>query len=354
MLKSGRFLAFGLLTICVARSHVIAAPPRQQNLLASPVSSVTPSAESRTTPVAATNEEVPLPRYRVSKVVETGFMPKGVVVSHDATFAVVTNFGSLNRDNVRVYDLPDLTVRFQIDFRGNAVESVVSADNRTIYVSNFSENAIEVIDVATHQVISHIKTGQHPKVLTLSTDGKKLYSANWGTNDVTVISTESQSVLSTLKVGRQPRGMAEANGTLYVADFWDDKLHVFRNEEPIKTLPFCTRPRHLALNPAGDTLFASCLLGSQLSATSTASFESTFRAPTGTAPKSIAFAGNYVFTANFVGNSVSVVDVRSGKSRTQTIPKIREACGIDAYAEGAQVLVTGWLDGHLYHLEKLP
>jgi YVTN family beta-propeller protein len=353
MLRTVRFLAFGLLMMCAATSPVVAAAPQWQNLLASPVTSAASAADPTASP-AVTNEEVPLPRYRVSKVVETGFMPKGVVVSHDDAFAVVTNFGSRNRDNVRVYDLPDLTPRFQVDFRGNAVESVISADNRTVYASNFSENAIEVIDVATRQITGHIKTGQHPKVLTLSTDGKKLYSANWGTNDVTVISTENNSVVSTLKVGRQPRGMAEANGTLYVADFWDDKLHVFHNEEPIKTIPFCTRPRHLALNPAGDTLFASCLLGSQLSATSTASFESTFRAPTGTAPKSIALAGNYVFSANFVGNSVSVIDVRSGKSRTQIIPKIREACGIDAFAEGAHVLVTGWLDGHLYHLEKLP
>jgi YVTN family beta-propeller protein len=302
------------------------------------------------------------PELVLLKKAVTGFMPKGVTVSTDGKLAFVTNFGAMNHDNVRAYDTETLEERWHVDFPGNSVESVVSPDGKTLYVSNFSKNQVEFIDLATHSVRASVKTGQHPKIVVVSRDGSRLFSANWGTNDVTVIDTASATVLVTKKVGKQPRGMAiKRDGTLFVADFWSDKLHVFdgmaegapeRSEAKI-----CSRPRHLALSDDDTTLFMSCLLGSKVAALDVRTNVSEdpsnlFAAPVGSAPKSIYAQGDYVYSADFVGNGVSTVNSKTGASRIQRVAGLQEASGIAAIPSAGRVLVTGWLDGHLYLLGK--
>ena len=298
--------------------------------------------------------------FRIKKA--TGFLPKGISVSPDAKLAFVTNFGSKDHDNVRFYDTATLGEVARIDFAGNAVESMPSPDGKTLYVSNFTRDSVVFVDIAKRAVVREVKTGQHPKIVVVSYDGATLFTANWGTNDVTVVDTASGQVSATLKVGKQPRGMVHSrDGKLYVADFYDDRVHVFAKKvegertsyAEERAFPVCLRPRHLVLSPDAKVLYVSCLHGSEIHG-----MDVTLPVPTvkvrgqvGASPKSIDVStdGRYVYSADFGATSISIMDTTDGSTRIVRIQGIKEPCGL-AVLSPTEVAVTGWLDAHIYKL----
>ena len=299
------------------------------------------------------------PRLEVQAVERTGSMPKGVTLSPDGLHAYVTNFGELNHKNVMVYDAKTLALTDTINVPGNVVESVLSPDGATLYVSNFRRGSVQFIDLQTKTVTQEIKTGENPKVLALSPDGKTLFAANWSSNSVAQIDTEKAEVVRTLHVGRQPRGMAVAtSGTLYVANFWGESIDVFTGlgpagaAEPTRTrTKTCKVPRHLALSPDEQTLYVSCLTASQLVAYDAASMKVVHRAQIGRAPKSISVSadGKYVYSADYgESRSVTVVDTSDFTARVFPVPGMDRGSGVVVTADGKHALVTGWYDSHLY------
>src|SRR5271163_3576296 len=101
------------------------------------------------------------PQLEVQAVAETGSMPKGVSLSPDGLHAYVTNFGQVDRKTIMVYDATTLTKTDQIDVPGMVVESVVSPDGATLYVSNFRRGSVQLIDLKTKSVTREIKTGEN-------------------------------------------------------------------------------------------------------------------------------------------------------------------------------------------------
>ena len=80
------------------------------------------------------------PKVEVQEVAETGSMPKGALLSHDGKKFFVTNFGQLDKRNVTIYDAHTLALLDQIDVPGIIVESALSADGKTLFISNFRRN----------------------------------------------------------------------------------------------------------------------------------------------------------------------------------------------------------------------
>src|SRR5688572_28901678 len=96
------------------------------------------------------------PRLEVLERIDTGSQPKGVSVSPDGTRVYVTIFGRPDRENVWVYDTRDMRRIGTVSFSGNAVESLSSPNGRTLYVTNFRRNRVEVIDTRTLEVTDEI------------------------------------------------------------------------------------------------------------------------------------------------------------------------------------------------------
>jgi YVTN family beta-propeller protein len=57
------------------------------------------------------------------------------------------------------------------------------------YISNFGDNAVSLVDLATRQVVATIPAGAHPRQVALSPDGKHAYVCNQDDNTVIVIDT---------------------------------------------------------------------------------------------------------------------------------------------------------------------
>jgi YVTN family beta-propeller protein len=294
------------------------------------------------------------PKIEVQEVADTGSMPKGALLSHDGTRFYVTNFGQLDKRNVTIYDARTLALLDHIDVPGVIVESALSADGKTLFISNFRRNSVMFVDIAAKKVTREIKTGTHPKILVASPDGKSLFVANWASKSVSQIDIASAQVVRTLDVGRQPRGMAMTrSGKLFVANFFGKSIDVFegKNLETTHRLDACTCPRHLVLSPDDKTLYVSCLKASQLHAMDVATETVTHRVQIGNAPKSIDVSrdGHYVYSADYgESRSVSIVDTKDWTARVLKIPGMDRGSGVSVAPDGKHALVTGWYDRHVY------
>jgi YVTN family beta-propeller protein len=281
-------------------------------------------------------------------------MPKGTILSQDGTKFYVTNFGQLNKKNITIYDSKTLALVDQIDVPGIVVESILSADGKMLYVSNFRRSSVMFIDLATKAVAQEIKTGTHPKILAASPDGKSLFAANWATNDVTQIDIATAAVVRTLKAGKQPRGMVVTKaGKLFVANFNGASIDVYEGKDMEQThrLAACKCPRHLALSPDEKTVYISCLNADQVQAMDASSEKIVNKATVGSAPKSISVSkdGRYVYSADYGDTrSVSVVDTTNWTSRTFKVPGMDRGSGVAVGPDGKHALVTGWYDNHVY------
>ena len=295
------------------------------------------------------------PRLEVLERIDTGSQPKGVSVSPDGSRIYVTIFGRPHHDNVWVFDARSLQRIGTVSFQGNAVESLSSHDGRTLYVSNFRRNRIEVIDTQSLQVENEIEVGKNPKTMALSRDGKTLYVANWSSHTISVVDLERGRVVHTLRTGQNPRGLVlTREGRLFVASFSDDVIDVYdhprADEARARRLRVCDIPRHLVLSPDERTLYVSCYHKSLLGAVDLRDWSVT-RTPIGRSPKTIDISGDgrWVVSADYGEGTVSVVETSSMQMRRTWIPQLTMATGLAiAPGRGLRVYATSFDRNELF------
>jgi YVTN family beta-propeller protein len=106
-------------------------------------------------------------------------------------------------------------------------ELTMTADGRTIFVSQMATSTIWEVDRATRTVVRHYKSGgSYTKILLLSRDEKLLYASNWKSNDVSEIDVATGKVLRVIKVVTTPRGLyiTPDGKYLYVSGFGRGEL----------------------------------------------------------------------------------------------------------------------------------
>lgn len=297
------------------------------------------------------------PALRVVARVTTGDEPKSVSVSPDGRRLYVAVFGDGHDGAVRVHDAATLAPLGAVHFDGGAVESVLSPDGATLYVSNFARQVLAVIDTRTLAVTAEVHVGSNPKVVALSPDGRTAYVANWSDRFVSVVDLAMRHEVRRLPTGLHPRGMAVAHdGTLYVAAFRDDVVHVFRPGAYRESRRFrtCRLPRHLVLSPDESRLDVSCTIGAMLVAYDPRTGHPRGASPTGNTPRTVARSadGRYLAVANFRGGSVTLVDIVARTHSTSPILGASQIVGLAIRPTGSlRIYATSWLTDELVALE---
>lgn len=103
-----------------------------------------------------------------------------------------------------------------------------SADGKKLYVSNWKEANIAVVDVHNPDaatVVKHVPVGRHPNAMIFSPSGDRLFVANSNSDSVTVLDTATDTVLFEIDV------------------------------RPYKNAPYGSAPNALAISPEGETLY---------------------------------------------------------------------------------------------------
>jgi YVTN family beta-propeller protein len=171
--------------------------------------------------------------------------------------------------DVVVFDVQTGQVVTRIPVEINPYATVLSSDNRRLFVSNWASESVSVIDTETNKVIRTLHVGMNPNDMKLSSDGR-LFVACSNDNTVYVIDTRSLQVverLSTTLTPLAPEGSTpdaieidNQRKLLYVANADNDSIAVIRIAERghsavIGFIPTGWYPSALALAEKNNTLF---------------------------------------------------------------------------------------------------
>ena len=155
-----------------------------------------------------------------------------------------------------------------------------------ILVSNFntetSNNTISIIDGKNYSNITTVKVGKLPLFMysqintspILSNDGNnvdrssnKIYVANYIDDTVSVIDEKNYSNVTTIKVGDGPNYIIEGSSNkIYVANYIDDTVSVIdeKNYSNVTTIKVGDGPNYIIWNHFTDTIYVSNALSNSI------------------------------------------------------------------------------------------
>ncbi|MDB5527956.1 MAG: beta-propellerrepeat-containing protein [Devosia sp.] len=152
-----------------------------------------------------------------------------------------------------------------------------NADKSLLYVACGDDDVIDVIDVATLEVVDHIPTGPSPEVFAFSPDEKQILVSNEEDSRLEVIDMESRLSVQDIPTGAEPEGVivSKDGKTAYVTSEVADMVHVVDTATGAvtKNILVGTRPRRFILTPDGSELWVSCELSSEIYIIDTATNE---------------------------------------------------------------------------------
>lgn len=197
----------------------------------------------------------------------TGAKPKGVAFAPDGRTLVVTTLSDTGIDLYTSEPLKHLN-RIELPPGGGAEEGFVEAlflpGRRELWVSQMSTAEVHLLSTVDYRYITAVPTGgRWPKVLVSDPAEDRLYVSNWLDENIGVIDLRRRELLSTIPVPGVPRGMAVSpdGRSLYVALFeGGDLIHIDLREEsyPMRRIEVGDGAlRHIVMSRDGERLYIS-------------------------------------------------------------------------------------------------
>jgi YVTN family beta-propeller protein len=320
-----------------------AAPDASKTAASNPARSATDPLLYVSNETGGTVDVVDPVRGTLVQRIAVGKRPRGIVLSHDQTRLFVALSGSpiggpgvdesklppadRRADGIGVIDVASHTLSRKYESGIDPEAFAVSADDKTIYVSNEDSGEMSTVDVASGAIRAHLKVGNEPEGVTISPDGKLVYVTCETSNAIYAIDTATNRVATIMATSPRPRAIAvtsdnrlafataETGAAIDVIDPAAGRviktIHVPKEAEN----PIPPRPMGLALSPDGSRLFASLGREKGVIEIDVARHAISRSIPNvGARPWGIALSpdGTELYTANGPSGDVSVVDVGSG------------------------------------------
>ena len=177
-------------------------------------------------------------------------------------------FVSLERGNEIVVLNPDLTERKRIETSRRPRDMHFNAARDKLYVACGDDDVIDVIDVATLEVVDSIPTGPSPEVFAFSPDETQIYVSNEEDSTMEIIDVASKTVSARVPTGAEPEGVINSvdGKTVFVTSEVADMVHVvdIATARVTKNIVVGTRPRRFVVTPDGAELWVSDELSSEV------------------------------------------------------------------------------------------
>lgn len=204
--------------------------------------------------------------------IKVGEKPMDIIISQDATKAVVANSGN---DTLSVIDVSEnkVTATIEVGDSPRALAKVASTSETTntllgltdlVYVANYYDDTISVVDLSKNEVTATIDVGEGPTGLAVSSDGTYAYVANALGDAVSVVNIPYKQVLKTVTIGsyQKPSSLAMmlSNDKVFVANFLTipkGTVSVIDTEshEIVETIEVGKNPNAVAISPNGNFLY---------------------------------------------------------------------------------------------------
>jgi len=186
-------------------------------------------------------------------------------------------FVSLERGNEVVVLNPDLSEHKRIETSRRPRDLQFNRDRTMLYVACGDDDVIDVIDLATLEVVDSIPTGPSPEVFAFSPDETKIYVSNEEDSVMEVIDLATRTVSARVPTGAEPEGVINSvdGKTVFVTSEVADMVHVVdtATSRVTKNIIVGTRPRRFVVTPDGAELWVSDELSSEVHVIDTATLE---------------------------------------------------------------------------------
>lgn len=252
--------------------------------------------------------------------VPVGREPIGVIAPQGSGKVYVSN----EKDNtVSVIEKSSLSVIKTIPAGPRPHHINQSPNGKFVYVAEFGGNTVGVIDTDTDTLVAHFVTHPSPTArvhaVWVSADGKTLYVTNSGVNEIAALDALTGERLWSMFVGSNPSEVLVTNNekTAYVS---------VRNENKVRVIDLVTRtvtgevfvgnqPDTLRLSPNGKTLVVT-LRGTPAQVAVVDVFKGLTSAPvniagTTTGHHWLSANGHFSFVAVEGPGSIAVIDTRT-------------------------------------------
>ena len=191
-----------------------------------------------------------------------------------------------------------------------------SANNR-MYVANYLDDTVSVIDTEENTVIATIDVGDHPS--TLDSVNNRMYVTNAFDNTISVIDTDDNTVIATIAAGTNPVGIAfdSANNRMYVANYNQSIVSVIDTDDNtvIATISVGSFPFNIAFDSANDRMYVTEWKGHEVSVINTATNTVDATIAAGDYPVGIAFdsANNRMYVGINSDDTVKVINTATNE-----------------------------------------
>ena len=137
----------------------------------------------------------------------------------------------IKTDFVTVIDTATNLVITTVVIGGTLAKDVLfTLNGRFAYIANYAAGTVNIIDTATYRVKT-ITTGAGPRRLAISPAGDRVFVTNYLDNSVSVIDTRTRTLSATIPVGVNPRGIATtpSGDAIYVTNVQDGTVSVINS-----------------------------------------------------------------------------------------------------------------------------
>jgi YVTN family beta-propeller protein len=170
----------------------------------------------------------------------------------------------------------------------------VSPDGSRVYVTDFTDRSVSVIDAASLQIVKSIPVGRGAVNVLLTADGSRAYVTNEFEDSLSVIDTQTKTVIKTIALPDRPHGMdlaphpssGEAERRLYVANLGSNSVSVIDTQSlvVITHIPVGDTPDSPLASPDGKTIWVTKYNGQSLSVVDTVALTETTKWQVGVQP----------------------------------------------------------------------
>ena len=238
----------------------------------------------------------------------------------------------------------------------NPGDLAVSRDGKRVYVVNYLDGTVSVIDTDTNTVINTFTLSTNTRGLTLSPDSTIAYVSNTGSGpvgpDFVAVMNTTTGTFTTIAVGIGPNDLAvNSTGTVvYVANGLGDTVSVIDtgSNTVIKTIPVGDNPEGVSFSPDGSVAYVANFDDDSVSVIDTGSHTVIKTISVGDGADVVAFSpdGTRAYVTNFNDGSVSVIDTSSHTVIT-IVPVGDIVIGVAVSPDGSAVYVNNLVAGNV-------